>query len=266
MISLGNTAANAQHQFMSYNIRYDNPGDGEDRWELRKTEVCEMIRRHNPDFIGIQEALPRQVKFMGNELDEYDHVGYGRDGKGTDSESVPVFYRKKDFDLLEYEVFWLSETPQVPSRGWDAALNRIVTYCIFKDKETQEKIHVFNAHFDHKGEQARSNSARLLISNLGSRELLNEKVIVMGDLNSRPDEEPILVLKQVLSDAHEVAETEATGPAGTFNGFVVDSVDGGRIDYIFSLNLRVLKFKTLDDKRDNGRWPSDHLPVLAEVR
>jgi endonuclease/exonuclease/phosphatase family metal-dependent hydrolase len=161
MILVNNPMINAQQKFMSYNIRFDNPADGEDRWDLRKKELCDMIQTNEPDFLGIQEALPSQVNYMDSRLQKYKYTGFGRDGKGTDSESVPIFYNADAFELLKTHVFWLSETPEKPSKGWDAALNRITTYGIFVNRETRDTIHVFNTHYDHRGEKARVNSSLL---------------------------------------------------------------------------------------------------------
>ena len=106
----------AQQKYMTFNIRFDNPADGEDRWELRKEELCNSIRKHDPDFLGIQEALPNQVEYMDTRLEKYSYFGFGRDGEGSRSESVPIFYKSDSYELLASEVFWLSETPETPSR------------------------------------------------------------------------------------------------------------------------------------------------------
>ncbi len=262
---LAGSTVHTQGKFMSFNIRFDNPSDGPDRWELRKDELFELITRYDPDFIGIQEALPNQVEFLEGRLANHRRIGVGRDGKGTDSESVPIFYKHEEFTLLNWEVFWLSETPGIPSRGWDAALNRITTYGVFMNNRTQDTIHVFNTHFDHRGEKARANSSQLLISKLKTLDLLQKQVVLMGDFNSLPEEEPIEILRSYLKDAYAGSEDEVSGPLGTFNGFDPDSPTEGRIDYIFTINLRVLSYATLDDKIKNGRWISDHLPVLVQV-
>jgi endonuclease/exonuclease/phosphatase family metal-dependent hydrolase len=250
---------------MSLNVRYDNTSDGEDRWDLRKEELCQLVTRVKPDFLGIQEALPRQVEYMDQQLKEHSFLGFGRDGQGTDSESVPLFYNTKSHELLHSEVFWMSETPEVPSKGWDAALNRITTYGVFLNKKTQDTIHVFNTHFDHRGEKARENSSHLLVSKLKSLALLDKKVILMGDFNSKPEEIPIQVISQLMSDSYLEPDKDPEGPSGTFSGFDLKATLNDRIDYIFTLNLKVLRYANLDDKRKNGRWISDHLPVFIEV-
>lgn len=265
ILFVNSNAMVAQQKYMSFNIRFDNPADGEDRWELRREELCEMISKYDPDFLGIQEALPKQVEYLDKQLQDYNYIGFGRDGEGSESESVPIFYKSKAFELIDKEVFWLSETPEVPSKGWDAALNRIATYGIYLDKQTRDTVHVFNAHYDHMGEKARVNSSHLLISKLKTLKLLSKKVILMGDFNSNPDEEPIQILNRTMTDAYTSSENGVRGPFGTFNGFDPEVKLDQRIDYVFFLNLKVLSYKAIDDKRKNGRWISDHLPVLVEV-
>lgn len=255
----------AQQKYMSFNIRFDNPADGEDRWEVRKEEVSRMIQKFEPDFLGIQEALPNQVEYLDSNLQNYKYIGFGRDGEGSQSESVPIFYRADRYELLKTDVFWLSETPENPSKGWDAALNRITTYGIYLNRQTRDTLHVFNTHYDHLGEKARVNSSRLLISKLKTLKLLDEKVILMGDLNSQPEEEPIQILNITLSDARISSGNKTRGPYGTFNAFDTEAQLDQRIDYVFVLNLKVIRYTVIDDKRKNGRWLSDHLPVLVEA-
>lgn len=265
IILLNSMAMTAQQKYMSFNVRFDNPADAEDRWELRKEELCEMVRKYDPDFLGIQEALPDQVRYMDSKLEEYAYIGFGRDGEGTDSESVPIFYKPDAYSLLRTEVFWLSETPRTPSKGWDAALNRVTTYGAFLNKQTRDTVYVFNTHYDHRGEKARVNSSHLLISMLQTWKLLDKKIVLMGDFNSSPEEEPIQILKRTLADAYTNSESNAKGSFGTFTGFDPEAIADRRIDYIFTLNLKVLNYTAIEDKRKNGRWISDHLPVLVEI-
>jgi endonuclease/exonuclease/phosphatase family metal-dependent hydrolase len=255
----------AQQKYMSFNIRFDNPADGEDRWEVRKDELSNMIQKYEPDFLGIQEALPNQVEYLDSQLQNYKYIGFGRDGEGSQSESVPIFYKADRYELLKKEVFWLSETPENPSKGWDAALNRITTYGIFLNRQTRDTLHVFNTHYDHRGEKARVNSSRLLVSKIESMRLRDKKVILMGDFNSRPEEEPVKILNKAFADAYKNSEKEPLGPYGTFNGFDPEAELDQRIDYVFVLNFKVLSYTAVDGKRKNGRWISDHLPILVEV-
>lgn len=224
-----------------------------------------MLVQHNPDFLGIQESLPNQVEFIDHKLKGHALIGFGRDGKGSASESVPVFYDNVKYQLLDWEVFWLSETPDIPSKGWDAALNRITTYAVLKNRKAGDTTHVFNTHFDHRGELSRKEAAALLVKKIKALGLERSRVILMGDLNSTPEEEPVQILRNVLQDAYAASEQRPRGPVGTFNAFDPDGVPDERIDYVFSLNARVLNYVNLDTRRRNGRWISDHLPVLVEL-
>ena len=260
-----NLAFFAQTTIMTYNIRYDSPHDGEDVWDHRKNELCQLINSHHPDFIGIQEAMPNQVEYINIQLREYAFVGFGRDGENTYSESVPIFYNKKNYQLLNSKIFWLSPTPSEISIGWDAALNRITTYGAFLNKKTNDTIHVFNTHFDHIGKVARLNSAKLILNKIKEYDLLNKSVILVGDFNSLPKDDAIIIIKNILRDAYNVSEHKPIGPIGTFSGFDYNMVPQNRIDYIFTQNLKVLKYQAINDKRKNQRCMSDHLPVLIDV-
>jgi len=161
--------------------------------------------------------------------------------------------------------FWLSETPEKPSVGWDASMERICTYAAFTDKTKNDTLHIFNTHFDHIGEIARENSAKLILKKIEELGLLSKKVIVMGDLNSKPSEAPVSVLKSSLRDAFEFSFKKPYGPIGTFNNFDENIIPENRIDYIFTRNLKVLSYRCINDKRKNALCISDHLPVFTEI-
>ena len=264
LLSLLGGTCFGQSRLMSFNIRYDTPRDGENWWDLRKAEVVELLKYYQPDFLGLQEAMPNQRDYVADQLATYAHIGHGRDGLNTNSEGVPLFYKKDKFDLLESDLFWLSETPDNPSKGWDAALNRIVVYGAFKDKMNGETLHIFNCHFDHQGRVAREKSAEQLIKYIKTRKLLSEKIILMGDLNCLPTEQPISILTQYLQDSYSENLAEAYGPIGTFNAFDTEKILTQRIDYIFVRNVEVKSYRSIDDRRKNNLYPSDHLPVLIE--
>ena len=255
----------AQTRIMSFNIRYDNPMDGENAWQERKAELCQMLDYYHPDFIGLQEALPHQLNYIDDQLEDYSFIGYGRDGQGSESEATPIFYDSTKYDVLKWEVFWLSETPDKVSKGWDAALNRIATFGSFRNQQSGDTLYLINTHFDHMGAFARRNSARLILDKINELGWQNKRLIVMGDLNSEPDEEAIGMLSNELEDAYRYTISPAYGPEGTFNGFETALPPGKRIDYIFSKNLRVKNYRTIDDKRKNALWLSDHLAVMIEI-
>jgi endonuclease/exonuclease/phosphatase family metal-dependent hydrolase len=248
---------------MTWNIRYDNPLDGPDAWSLRRERVSGLIRYQVPDVFGIQEGLEQQVKYLQTELPAYNMVGVGRDDGKSAGEYCALFYRKDRFKAIDSGTFWLSPTPEVPSKGWDAALNRICTYAVLKDLQSGREIVVFNTHFDHVGETARLRSAQLLIEKINAIKTAGRTALLLGDLNSEPESEPIQTLAQSMRDARKASQTPPYGPEGTFNGFRPATVAlGKRIDYIFVQQLTVLQYAVLSEQ-ELGRYPSDHLPVLA---
>ena len=253
-------------KLMTYNIRLDLASDGENAWSNRKDYFCSQLAFYEPDVFGIQEALPNQVIDIASALPKYNHVGVGRDGIGK-GESSNIFYKKDRFELLQESTFWLSETPEVMSKGWDAALNRVCTYALFKDKKTKQIFWVFNTHFDHIGELARTNSIKLILSKIKTLNAKNYPVFFMGDFNSEPSEERIVNLKKEMLDTYDVSIEKPFGPTGTFNAFKHNEAVRKRIDYIFiskNNKLKVQKYAVLSDSKDL-KYPSDHLPVYAEI-
>lgn len=264
-ISLFVSKSFSQTKIMSFNIRYDTPNDNENWWELRKDEVVEMLKYYSPDFIGVQEALPKQLNFLANNLNNYNYIGHGRDGLGSNSEGVPIFYNSAKYMLLEKNIFWLSETPEKVSRGWDAALNRIVVHGVFKSKITNQIVNIINTHFDHMGKNARFKSAELLITYIRKNNLTHKKIVLMGDLNCLPAESPINLLDQEFKNSYTIKGHPVYGPVGTFNGFDTTKPVTKQIDYIFTKNIDVKKYRCIDDRRKNNLYPSDHFPILIEI-
>jgi len=269
IISLQTIATiNAQTtKVMSYNIRYDNPNDGENSWVNRKELLCSQLAFYEPDVFGIQEALPNQVQDISNALPKYTFVGIARDGIGK-GESSNIFFKKDKFKLLEQNTFWLSETPEIISKGWDAALNRICTYALLKENKTKQIFWIFNTHLDHQGEIARTKGIELILYKIKTLNTQNYPVIFMGDFNSEPTEERIINLKTKMIDSQEISEEKPFGPSGTFNAFKHNEPVLKKIDYIFlskESNIKVYKYAVLSDSKDL-KYPSDHLPVYVEIR
>jgi len=253
-------------KLITYNIRFDNPNDGENAWSNRKEFLCTQLAFYEPDVFGIQEALPNQVQDISNALTKYAFVGIARDGNEK-GESSNIFFKKDKFKLLEQNTFWLSETPEKISKGWDAALNRICTYVLLKDNKTKQSFWIFNTHLDHQGETARTNSIKLILSKIATLNTKNYPVIFMGDFNLEPSEERIINLKKILIDSQDISEEKPFGPTGTFNAFKHNEAVTKRIDYIFlskESNIKVKKYGVLSDSKDL-KYPSDHLPVYIEL-
>lgn len=250
---------------MTYNIRLDLSSDGKNAWGERSREVVDLIEYYRPEILGVQEALPSQMDALSTALPKYSFVGVGRDDGNRAGEFSAIFYNRERLKILDSGTFWLSDTPETPSKGWDAAYNRVCSYAFFKDKHTGRKFWAFNAHFDHVGVQARMRSTELILDRI--RELTRERVpvVLMGDFNSTPESKPISNLNSYLSDAHSVSEQKPYGPAGTYNAFDTERKEFERIDYIFVKGFKVKSHRTIEDRRDNFLYPSDHFPVLVVV-
>lgn len=268
LLLLFTTSIRAQEnlKLMTYNIRYDNPRDGENRWDLRKDWLANQVRFVGPDVMGIQEGLSHQVAFLDENLTDYKYVGIGRDDGKTKGEYSAIFYNSNKLKLVDENTFWLSETPDKISVGWNASMERICTYALLEDKATKYQFYVFNAHFDHIGNLARANSVELILKQIKT---LNDKdlpVFLMGDLNLAPDSAPIKHLSSQMNDAFQHSNNPTFGPIGTFNGFKHDRKVTRRIDYIFTgtTKIEVNKYGVLSDSKDL-KYPSDHLPVVIEV-
>lgn len=251
---------------MTYNIRLDVASDGENDWNHRKDYFTSQIQFYEPDIFGVQEARPNQVIDIATALFQYDNVGIGREGIGK-GESSNIFYKKERFSVKKSNTFWLSETPNEISMGWDAACNRVCTYALFKDLKTKQLFWVFNTHLDHIGEDARTKGIQLILSKIKELNTNKYPVIFMGDFNSEPNEDRIIALKKVMNDCREVSVEKPFGPSGTFNNFMHNEPVTKLIDYVFISKdgiLKVKKYAVLSDSK-NVRYPSDHLPVYVEI-
>ncbi len=247
---------------ISYNIRYDNPNDGENQWKYRKERVANYIKEIRPDIIGMQEVLDPQLVFLDVSLTEFSFVGVGREDGKTKGEYSPILYNSNSLSLLQTDTFWLSETPTVISVGWDAALERICTYAQFEHKETGQKFWVFNTHFDHIGELARIQSAKLINQKVKMLNMNNSPVVITGDFNLTPDTAPIKIFQNTYKDVMQKTPANANN-YGTFTGFDKLSNGEDRIDYIFQKGLKTLESTHIWLKTTSGGWASDHHPVQA---
>jgi len=250
---------------MSYNIRYDNPDDGMNKWGKRKADVAKSIHKYDPDIIGTQEVLNNQLNDLNALLPEYESFGVERDDGKQKGEYAAIFFRKKEFIKLDGNFFWLSETPDIAgSKSWDAALTRMVTWCKLMNKKTGKNIFVFNTHFDHVGKIAREKSAILIKEKI--KEIAGNNIFILtGDLNTEPFEEAYQNLMNK-GDKIFIDVAGEKNSEGTFCGFDVKNKKCKRIDYIFcSMNLEPINYFVIHD--NNGTYyPSDHVPVMAEIK
>lgn len=251
-------------EVMTFNIRYDNVNDGEDRWSERKESVAQLIKFYRPQVIGIQEALESQIEYLDSASSDYTYVGVGRDDGQSKGEFSPILYDSTLLTLRDQGTFWLSPTPDEVSVGWDAALPRICTYALLERKSDQKLFWVFNTHFDHIGEKARLNSAALIVRMSKQFNISEAPMFIMGDLNSKPEDGPIKLLNNNVKDAR-VNSMSTYGPEGTFFGFDLSAQALDRIDYIFGKGLTFNQYQVIDDRRPNNRHVSDHLPVLVKA-
>ena len=251
---------------MTYNIRYATVNDGDNQWENRKDDLSQQIRFYSPDIFGIQEGLNFQVVFLEDNLSEYNYVGVGRDDGQEKGEYCAVFYKKEKFQLLAQRTFWLSESPDKVSKGWDAAYERISTYALLKDKSTGKSFWVFNTHFDHIGKVARENSVKLIVEKIHQINKDHLPVFILGDFNLNEKSEPIRYMTEYFDDSRQLSIEKPFGPFGTFTGFEFHEPVQDRIDYIFCSkeNVRVKKYAVLTDSKAS-RYPSDHFPVFIQV-
>lgn len=253
-------------EVMTLNIRLDVAADGPNAWTERKGEVAFFISSRHPDIFCLQEGLIRQLEDLDQALPGYRRIGVGREDGAKQGEFCAVYFDTLRFVLMREHTFWLSDKPDTVSVGWDAALPRICSYGLFREKASGKLVHLFNTHFDHMGAMAREKSATLLLDRIALWTSEEECVILAGDLNCEPASKPIALLREHLIDGADIAPYGLVGPAGTWNGFDAAALPARRLDYIFVRNLDVVTYRHLDDRRKNGLWLSDHLPVRATVR
>ncbi|MEW4448252.1 endonuclease/exonuclease/phosphatase family protein [Qipengyuania sp. JC766] len=253
---------------MTFNIRLDTQSDGPNAWPHRKEMVAALISHERPHLLGMQEVLLSQKQYLEAALPQYDVVGVGRDDGVAGGEFSPLFIDRTRYALLDSGTFWLSETPGKPSTGWDAALPRIATWAEVQDRRSGQQLRVLNTHFDHVGERARAESARLIGEWASASIAAGIPVIVMGDLNSAPGSEPYAVISDAqfgLVDTRGASKRAPYGPTGTFSGFDIARNAEQPIDHVFvSPGVSVASYAVLT-QHWGGRLPSDHYPVLVDL-
>ncbi|MFD2247158.1 endonuclease/exonuclease/phosphatase family protein [Pontibacter ruber] len=247
-------------------MRLDTPNDIGNLWKDRAPAVAALIRFHEFDILGTQEGFKNQLDDLSKALTEYDRYGVGRDDGKEKGEHAAIFFRKDKYKLLNKGDFWLSETPDKPSLGWDATCcNRIASWVYLQDLKTKKKFYVFNVHFDHEGVQARRESSKLMLRKI--REIAGkEPVILTGDFNGNHSSEwyQALANSDILKDTFkEVKQPYAL--SSSFNAFGKQNEGNEVIDHIFvTKDFNVSKWGMLTDTY-NGKFPSDHFPILVKI-
>jgi endonuclease/exonuclease/phosphatase family metal-dependent hydrolase len=259
---------------MTFNIRLNTPKDGEHAWPHRKELVANCIAFHHADIVGLQEALHEQVNDLKALLPDYEMIGVGRSDGKTGGEYCAIMYRKSRLVLSESGTFWLSEHPDaVGKKGWDAAIERIVTWAKFKDKTTKRTFVFANTHYDHVGKTARMESSKLLMSKMA--QIAGKlPLIVTGDFNSTASSEPIQYLTDAanpdrLTDSRTMAKVKY-GPEWSYHGFNRFGVERlkqiGIVDFIFVRGkVNPLRHAVIDGSNPGGICFSDHHPVFCAL-
>ncbi len=251
---------------MSFNVRLSVDSDKENSWNNRKTDVLKLIEYYHPDVMGVQEPVPQQMKDLKAGLPQYNFVGVGREDGKDKGEYSAIFYNIEKLKVVKSGTFWLSETPEVPSKGWDAALPRICSYAQFKDLKSGKQFWAFNVHFDHIGMVARVNSSKLILEKIKEFNTKNLPVILTGDFNLPENTEPIQILSKNLDDTLYKTIAPHYGPTYTWQDFDTNKIPEDRIDYIFVKGFKILTNRTINDRRDNLLYYSDHFPILSDIQ
>ena len=259
----------------SYNIRYQNNDDARagNGWQQRCPVVCGQIAFEHPDIFGTQEVLHGQLHDMLALLTDYDYIGVGRDDGKTEGEYAAIFYDKNKLRLLDHGNFWLSETPEKPSLGWDAACIRICTWGKFRDRKSRKTFFFFNLHMDHVGVVARREGAKLVVERI--RQLAGRKPVVLtGDFNVDQNDEIYTIFSSsgLLADTYTHARVRFA-ENGTFNAYKPSRKTDSRIDHIFvSPSFSVDRYGILTNTywtstgdQTDRRLPSDHYPVFVHL-
>jgi endonuclease/exonuclease/phosphatase family metal-dependent hydrolase len=254
---------------MSFNIRYGTAADGEDHWEKRRELLFATVEAFKPDLLGTQEVLAFQADELRKRLTGYGFVGAGRDDGQGKGEMTPIYFRTDRFEKLDEGHFWLSETPDKPgSKGWDTSLPRVASWVKLRDKAAKRELYFFNTHFDHRGQKARLESAKLIRKRLGALPG-DPPAVVTGDFNTGEGSEPYQALVGgegvKLTDAYRAAHPTRAKDEGTFNGFK-GTRTGPRIDWILHTEHFAATAAAIDHTSKGGRYPSDHFAVTAVLR
>lgn len=249
----------------TFNIRWANPDDGEHRWELRQARLFALLHSWNPDVLGLQEPLLLQLDALRHALPDYESVAVGREDGLNAGEFCPVFYRASRLERLDTGTFWFSETPDAPgSMGWGSRHPRLCTWARLREKASGEAFYVYNVHWDHESQEARDNSASILLDRIGRRSA-PDPVIVLGDFNAEADNPAVSRLAAPDSPVPLSALTpERILQAGTFHGFTGETSETPIDHILLSPEWTVANAEVL--RGDGLRpFPSDHFPLAVTL-
>ena len=249
---------------MSYNIRYGSADDGTNSWKYRWPATVEMLNEVKPDVFGVQEALDFQVEFVSEMVRDYKGYGVGREDGKHDGEHMAIFWNKKTVKMMKSGTFWLSETPEKPSMGWDAACYRTATWALMKDKKTGKKFYFVNTHLDHEGEEAQKNGLKLIVDRIASINPEGYPMVLTGDFNIIPENPGLVDLDKIMTSTRKIAKK--TDSKGTFNGWRKDR-QGPVIDYIYVSGFsEVSEYETITKEFAKKSFISDHYPIISVLK
>ena len=245
---------------MSYNIRLGSAQDGTNSWALRYTATGKMLEDQKPDVFGVQEALEYQVRYI-EEMCGYESVGVGRENGKKEGEHMSIFWNKKTVSMLKWGTFWLSETPEKPSKGWDAECFRTATWALMKDKKTGKKFYFVNTHLDHKGTEAQKNGLKLIVDRIAEINPDGLPMVLTGDFNIEPKNPALKDLEARMQSARNIAEK--TDDHATYNGWGKSST---MIDYIYVSGFSSYpEYQTVTKRYEDRKFISDHYPIFARL-
>lgn len=248
---------------ISYNIRMGAAKDGTNSWEFRYPATALMIEDQKPDVFGLQEAFSYQVRFIAENFKDYDNVGVGRDNGKDKGEFMSIFWNKKTVKMIKWGTFWLSETPEKPSMGWDAACKRTATWALMKDKRTGKMFYFVNTHLDHKGKEAQRNGLELIVSRIDEINPKGFPMVLTGDFNIKPDNTALKGLEERMQSARKIAPK--TDNNATFNNWGKAKADMV-IDYIYVSGFSACpEYHTINEKYGDWKYISDHYPIYAKL-
>ena len=248
---------------MSYNIRMGTAKDGTNSWEYRYPATAMMIQDQKPDVFGVQEAFDFQIRFIEDNFTDYDCVGVGRDNGKSEGEHMSIFWNKKTIKMIKWGTFWLSETPEKPSKGWDAACKRTATWALMKDKKTGKHFYYVNTHLDHRGSEARRQGLNLIVSRIDEINQKGYPMVLTGDFNMKPDDAALTGLEQRMQSARKIApKTDNHATLNLWGKGKADMV----IDYIYVSGFSACpEYHTITEKYGAWKYVSDHYPIYAKL-
>ena len=248
---------------MSYNVRLEHMGDGDNAWPNRKEATIEMLETIKPDVFGVQEALPQQVKYISEQAPLYKNIGVGRDDGGSKGEFMSIFWNTEVIEMIEWGTYWLSETPDEPSYGWDAACRRTATWALMKDRRNGKHFYFVNTHLDHKGVEARKNGLQMVLNRIAGMNPDGYPMVLTGDFNVTPDDECLVDLDKRMDSARKIAKV--TDTKSSFNGWgKFTPEDSYLIDYIYVSGFKAVpQFRTITETFAGKPYISDHYPIMS---